>query len=62
MIDTSYFKPGQRVQLCPSTDRWMMGDMYGTVASVGRKVVRVKMDRSGKTIRVAPDRLMDACR
>lgn len=55
----SDFEPGQRVQLCPSTDRWMMGDMYGTVASIGRQWVRVRMDRSRQTIRVAPDRLLE---
>jgi hypothetical protein len=49
----------QRVQIHPATDRWMMGDRYGTVvASVkvkGKWVHKVQMDRSGKTVRVPDD-------
>lgn len=45
------------VELCPSTDRWMMGDRFGHVLSHGRKFVHVAMNRSGKTIRVAPSLL-----
>ena len=41
---------GKRVQLHPATDAWMRGDRYGVVVSVGRKLVRVKMDKSGRTL------------
>lgn len=46
---------GKRVQLHPGTDRWMMGDRYGTVQGLGRLsgTYRVKMDRSGDTITVS---------
>ena len=50
---------GQRVELAPSTDRWMMGDRYGEIVAYAmrRSHVRVKMDRSGKTIRIHGDLL-----
>lgn len=57
---------GKRVQLHPATDAWMRGDRYGVIVSVSRKArsfldprdprnghtFRVKMDRSGRTLRV----------
>lgn len=42
-------KEGKRVQLQPATDSWMSGDRFGTIEKVGRKMVHIKMDRSGKT-------------
>lgn len=56
---------GTRVELGPWTDSWMRGDKYGTVVSVRpynrylgdpdipTRLVRVKMDKSHRTIRVA---------
>ena len=48
-----------RVQIPAYTDRWMRGDRYGEVVKKaapnfieGREVVHVKLDKSGKTIRV----------
>jgi D-lyxose ketol-isomerase len=57
MTDTEPdFVPGQRVQLHPGTDRWMMADKYGVVVEiVSSKVIRVKLDRSGRTLRFRPD-------
>lgn len=64
------WKVGQRVQLHPRTDRWMMGDRYGEVSKEIRleinnlavlpekKLVAVKMDRSGKTLKVHPGNLI----
>lgn len=46
---------GERVELHPATDAWMMGDRFGDVVGIGRKVVKVKMDRSGKVRRVSPE-------
>lgn len=60
MASTADYREGQRVQLHPATDRWMRGDRYGTVLRIGRKYVRVLMDRSGHTIRVDPENLLDA--
>jgi len=48
------FAVGQRVELSPATDRWMSGDRFGTVEGVGRKLLRIKMDRSGQTAKVSP--------
>ena len=42
-----YFAKGERVELHPATDAWMMGDRFGNVTHIGRKLVHVKMDRSG---------------
>ncbi len=47
---------GKRVQLHPGTDQWMMGDRYGTVTRVNKDgTLQVKMDRSGKSLRVRRD-------
>jgi hypothetical protein len=43
---------GKRVQLHPATDAWMSGDRYGVVVKVGRKLVSVKMDKSGRTLKL----------
>lgn len=53
-----------RVQIPAYTDRWMMGDRYGEVLSTfvaedgeheGKEISRVKLDKSGKVIRVILD-------
>lgn len=49
-----HYKIGDRVELHPATDAWMRGDRFGEVVKVGRKVYHVKMDRSGRTLRVIP--------
>jgi hypothetical protein len=36
----------------------MRGDRFGTVVKIGRVVVYVKMDRSGRTIRFTPENLL----
>lgn len=42
----------KRVQLKPHLDRWMMGDRYGEIVTLGRGgMVSVKLDRSGQTRR-----------
>jgi len=48
-----------RVQIPVYTDRWMMGDQYGTVIKIvrlpqpgARQIAHVKLDKSGKTVRV----------
>jgi hypothetical protein len=51
----------QRIELHPGTDRWMMGDMYGTIIGEfkrkGQRLYRVRMERSNKTITVHPDNI-----
>ncbi len=55
-------KPGDRVQLHPATDRWMMGDRYGEVLRIIPAIrtmavlvrpaaVVVRLDKSGKVQR-----------
>lgn len=46
---------GDRVEVSPSTDAWIFGDRYGEIVKVGRKYLHVKMDRSGRTLKVPPD-------
>jgi len=55
----SDFQPGQRVQLHPATDAWMRGDRYGTVTKCGRKYVHVTLERSGRTLRFAPENILE---
>ena len=47
-------QPGRviRCQLHPATDQWMSGDKYGTVLSACHDRIKVKMDRSGRTLTV----------
>lgn len=45
----------QRVQAHPATDAAARGDRFGTVESVGRKYVHVKMDQSRKVLKFAKD-------
>jgi hypothetical protein len=48
------FRVGERVSMHPVTDAFMMGDRYGEVSKLGKKLVYVKMDKSGKTRIVSP--------
>ena len=52
------FKVGDRVELHPATDRWMRGDRFGEVVKIGRMYVHIKMDRSGQTIKAAPENVV----
>lgn len=52
------FTVGDRVELHPATDRWMRGDRFGTVVKLGRRYVHVAMDRSGQTVKVAPENVV----
>jgi hypothetical protein len=55
MSENMNYLIGKRVELHPATDAWMMGDRYGEVVKVGTKYVHVKMDRSGRTLKVTDD-------
>lgn len=57
-----------RVEIPAYTDRWMMGDRFGEIVKtytsrklidgVIRRIAIVKLDKSGKTVRV----ILDDCR
>lgn len=49
------FHVGDRIELAPHLDRWMMGDRFGEVVSIGRRYLHVKLDVSGDTINVVPE-------
>jgi hypothetical protein len=53
-MELTDFRVGDRVELHPATDAWMMGDRYGAVVKIGRKYLHVKMDCSGKIRRLTP--------
>lgn len=54
----SQYKVGDRIELHPTTDAWMMGDRYGEVKAIGRFYLHVKMDRSGKIRKVVPENVL----
>jgi hypothetical protein len=56
--DATGFRVGQHVQLHPATPRAAIGDRFGKVVKLGRKLVHVKMDVSGHTLRLHPDKLL----
>ncbi len=52
------FSVGERVQLHPATDRWLQGDRYGEVTRIGRKLIHVKLDKSGQVRKFHPFNVM----
>ena len=51
-----------RVQIPAYTDRWMMGDRYGEIIKIAkrldrldREIAHVKLDKSGKVLRFILD-------
>ena len=69
------FSIGDRVQLHPATSQWMQCDRYGEVVGFSKpiqyrdsftdeikfhKAVKVKLDKSGKTVRQHPNNLFHA--
>lgn len=43
---------GRRVEIHPALDAWMAGDRYGEIVRVTTKRVHVRMDRSGRTLKL----------
>lgn len=56
-MELSDFQVGNRVELSPATDAWMMGDRFGEVVNVGRMLVWVEMDVSGKVRKLHPENI-----
>jgi hypothetical protein len=57
------FTVGQRVKAHPATDTFMRGDVYGTIDRISsgpKRLVLVKMGRSGRRIRFAARNLLHA--
>jgi hypothetical protein len=52
------FRVGQRIECHPATNAWIFGDRCGEVVKVGRKLVHVRMDRSGRTLRFHPRNIL----
>ena len=52
---------GQRVKAHPATDTFMRGDVHGTIERISRgpkRLVLVKMDRSGRQLRFSARNLL----
>lgn len=48
-----------RVEMHPCTDQWMQGDRFGTVTGHKDALVRVKLDKSGKSLMFEARQLRD---
>ena len=51
------FKTGDRIEMAVWTDTWMRGDRFAEVVRVGRKLLQVRFDRSGRYAKVHPSRV-----
>jgi hypothetical protein len=50
--------PGQRIEIHPSTDEWMMGDRYGEIIEITESgKFRVMLDKSMREIFVHPRKI-----
>ena len=49
------FAVGDRIELAPHLDRWMMGDRYGEIVKIGGRFLHVLMDRTDKIVYVVPE-------
>lgn len=47
---------GNRVQISPAHDAWMRGDRFGEVVKITDKTVHVRLDKSGKVLRIPRNR------
>lgn len=45
---------GDRVEMAAHTDAWMRGDRYAKVEGVGTKMVTLRFERSGRSMRIHP--------
>jgi hypothetical protein len=54
-LELSDFEKGDLIELHPATDDWMAGDRFGMVTKVGRKLLHISMDRSGKIKTFLPE-------
>lgn len=52
--DIKDFTVWQRVQLHPATDLWMKGARFGEIVSIGKRYLHVRLDATGKIVRLAP--------
>jgi hypothetical protein len=51
------FQDGDRVELAPHLDRWMMGDRFGVVVRTNGNIVTVLLDRSKRRMKFHRDDL-----
>jgi hypothetical protein len=58
-VNPGDYQIGQRVQLHPVTDAWVQGDRYGEIVKLGRTLVHVKCDASGRVRRVQPHNIAE---
>lgn len=51
-LEEANYKVGDRVKLHPATDQWMQGDRYGTLDGTWFNFYWVKLDKSGKRVKI----------
>jgi hypothetical protein len=54
VTDLPHIQVGDRLMAHPATHTWLSGDRYGTVTSVGRSSVTLRMDKTGRSLRFHP--------
>lgn len=56
-VSQYWFKTGDRIQLHPATDLWMMGARYGVITRIYKTVdhVQIQLDATGKKVKVSRD-------
>jgi len=50
----SDFRVGDRVELHPLTELWMRGARFGEVKKLGRSLITIEVDVTGKLAKFAP--------
>jgi hypothetical protein len=54
MYTLENFAIGDRVELHPATNLWFRGARYGTVRGIGRKLVKVHVDKLDRVVGFPP--------
>lgn len=59
MLTMNDFRKGDRVQLHPGTDYWIMGARYAAVEGVGRRFLTIRLDATGQQLRISPHDILE---
>lgn len=59
MLTMNDFRKGDRVQLHPGTDLWMMGARFAGVEGVGRRFLTIRLDATGRQLRISPHDILE---
>lgn len=60
LFSVGSFRLGDRVEIGPHLDLWMMGARYGAVTGFGKRGrIRIKLDRVKRSIRLFPSDIVN---